>query len=221
MREGGGARTAKERGERRAGEGRGGEGRGGEGTEGGEEGGKEGGREGGRGERERGRELILIERFLLNGGCRIRIQHCIPGSQPWDALESRLQMNACKGRLACIARADWGGYVSERAGKPTSNAQSPNRHPATTPALAARYCSGNAQLRKHNEVRPVRRRRNPSGCVGGPAIAACQFSGLVARSLAVCAYDGTALPVLGKVTRSHQRQLGLTATALTCPPLTH
>jgi hypothetical protein len=69
-------------------------------------------------------------------------------------------MNACKGRLACIARADWGGYVSERAGKPTSNAQSPNRHPATTPALAARYCSGNAQLRKHNEVRPVRRRRN-------------------------------------------------------------
>ena len=193
------------------------------GTEGGKEGGRERGREGGRegGERERGRELILIERFLLNGGCRIRIQHCIPGSQPWDALESRLQMNACKGRLACIARADWGGYVSERAGKPTSNAQSPNRHPATTPALAARYCSGNAQLRKHNEVRPVRRRRNPSGCVGGPAIAACQFSGLVARSLAVCAYDGTALPVLGKVTRSHQRQLGLTATALTCPPLTH
>ncbi len=116
---------------------------------------------------------------------------------------------------------NWGGYVSEKAGKPTSNAQSPSRHPATTHAAGVRYCSGmsGAQLPQSNRHRPVRRSRNQSGCIGGPRFAACQFSGLVARSLAVCAHDGEALPILGKVTRSQQESAGITGTMCTVQPL--
>ena len=111
--------------------------------------------------------------------------------------------------------------MSEGAGQPTSNAQSPSRHPATTHAAGVRYCSGmsGAQLPQSNKHRPALRSRNQSGCIDGPRLAACQFSGLVARSLAVCAHDGESLLILGEVTLSQQESAGITVTMCTVQQL--